>query len=171
MKFLGFIECFNEGLYGMHIVVPEDIAEPLINSPYKRRVVVTFNGGPKQHQALFPGSDSQWYLIINAKIQKSHHLFLNDEVNVTIESDKSEYGMPMPDELRELMNDDPTGDELFHSLTPGTQRTLMHIIAKVKASHLRERKSWVILEHLKNHPKLDYKALMAEMKEANQKNI
>lgn len=171
MKFKGFIERFNEGLYGMHIAVPENIAEQLLSSPYKRRVIATYNGGPNQHQALFPSGDSQWFLILNHKVQKSHQLFLHDEVDVTVESDTSEYGMPMPEELREMLNDDPVGDEIFHALTPGTQRTLMHIIDKVKATHLRERKSWVIIEHLKNHPKVDYKALMAEMKAANQKNI
>ncbi|GAB5558192.1 MAG: hypothetical protein SchgKO_24050 [Schleiferiaceae bacterium] len=171
MKFIGIIETFSTGLYDSHIMLPQDISEELINSPYKRRVVVSYNGGPVEHCALHPHAGNQWYLILRKKLLKSHGFFEQDEIEVEINSDTSEYGMPVPEEFAEMLEADPEGSDLFHQLTPGKQRTLMYMVTRVKATRLRERRSYVILQHLRGYPKVDYKALNQEMKEANQKNL
>ena len=82
------------------------------------------------------------------------------KIEVTIEEDKSKYGMPIAPEMEELLLQDPEGEHLFHKLTPGKVRSLLYKIHGYKSSDKRIETSIIILEHLKaNSGKLDWKML------------
>jgi hypothetical protein len=88
-----------------------------------------------------------------------------DKVSVVLEADDSKYGMPMPAELREVLKQDRQGSRLFHSLTPGKQRSMLYYIGKQKDVDRRIRFSLVIIEHLKaNDGKLVHGKLGDELK-------
>lgn len=71
----------------------------------------------------------------------------------------------MPEEFREVLNQDPEGDLLFHQLTPGKQRTLLHQISSAKDIDKRIRISLVIVRHLKdNEGRVDYDLLFQQMR-------
>ena len=71
----------------------------------------------------------------------------------------------MPEEMAEVLESDPEGDELFHALTPGKQRNLLYIIGKVKSSELRIHKALVVVEHLKTQGgKINFSQLYDELK-------
>ena len=64
------------------------------------------------------------------------------------------------------MEQDEEADKYFHQLTPGKQRSLLHIIAKPKREETRLKKAVVITEYLKtNKGKLDFTALNLAFKE------
>jgi len=92
--------------------------------------------------------DGYW-LVINKKIRTKLKLDVGSSVDVMIQADTSKYGMPMPEEMEELLIQDPEGNEIFHKLTPGKQRSLLYIIGKIKSSDIRLRKAVAILEYLK----------------------
>ena len=88
-------------------------------------------------------------------------------MEVGLRKDESEYGLPMPEELDELLKQDETGNRLFHALTPGKLRTLLYIAGQPKTSDVRLRRAIAIVEHLKsNDGKINYRQLNEEMKEA-----
>jgi uncharacterized protein YdeI (YjbR/CyaY-like superfamily) len=81
-------------------------------------------------------------------------------VSVLLKKDESEYGLPMPEELQELLLQDEEGDRLFHALTIGKQRTLLYIVGSVKDTGKRISRALAIVNHLKaTGGKIDYKKL------------
>ena len=89
---------------------------------------------------------------------------------VQLQKDNSKYGIHLPEEMEELLLIDEEGSAFFHQLTPGKQRSLLHIIGKPKSSAIRLKKAVVVLDYLKtNNGKLDFKMLNMAFKAANQK--
>ena len=108
------------------------------------------------------------YILLNKENTKKHNLKLGDEVSVSIEKDTSKYGCEISEEMVEVLFSDPEGSDLFHLLTAGKQRTLIHIINKFKSSQLKIDRSFVILQHLKNNlGNVDYKKLNEDFKNFN----
>ena len=67
-----------------------------------------------------------------------------------------------------MLDQEETAKEIFESLTPGKQRTLIYIVLKVKNTDSRIRKALAIVEHL-NESKgdLDFKRLNVLIKHYN----
>lgn len=117
------------------------------------------------------GGDSVGYFInVNNERRKKLGLLLGELVEVHLEKDRSEYGMPMSDELREVFNQEEEASKIFHSLTAGKQRSLIYWTDNVKSSQIKIRRALVLVNHLlANKDNLDFKTLNAELKEANQR--
>jgi uncharacterized protein YdeI (YjbR/CyaY-like superfamily) len=62
-------------------------------------------------------------------------------VRVTLRRDDSPYGMPMPEELAEVLAQDPEGDACFHRLTPGRQRTFLYYVSSARAVDTRIKRA------------------------------
>ncbi len=94
--------------------------------------------------------------------------WINGPIKATIIKDESEYGMPMPEEFGEVLDQDHEADKYFHSLTAGKQRSLIYIVSKVKNTDSRIRKSLAIADHITaNRGSIDYKLLNEAFKEYN----
>jgi uncharacterized protein YdeI (YjbR/CyaY-like superfamily) len=79
--------------------------------------------------------------------------------------------MPMPEELEAVFDSDPIAFKFFEKLTPGKQRSLLHLVGKVKRESSRIAKSLAIADHLVSfNGQLDYKALNERIKHYNQLN-
>lgn len=94
-----------------------------------------------------PDGHGHWSVFVNQNIRKQSMINAGDELNVTLEKDKSAYGAQMPLELAELLNQDDRGSKYFHALTPGKQRTLMYIVSKINTNS-RLNKVLAIVHHL-----------------------
>ena len=124
------------------------------------------NGSEKLHAGFMPEGDGKYFLMLSKDVLKKLQLSGTESVEVHIEKDTTKYGMPISEEMKELLELDPEGATLFHKLTPGKIRSLLHMINKLKSSDKRIEKSVIILEHLKaNNGKLDYKMLHQAFKE------
>ncbi|MEO5905525.1 MAG: YdeI/OmpD-associated family protein, partial [Saprospiraceae bacterium] len=87
------------------------------------------------------------------------------KINVSLKKDESEYGLPFPEELKELLDQDKEGNRLFHALTPGKQRNMIYAVSQVKNTDLRIHRAMIILQHLKkNKGKIDFRELNREMR-------
>ncbi|HLP63305.1 DUF1905 domain-containing protein [Flavobacterium sp.] len=172
MKFTGFLSVFdsNSLSWEKHIPIPDAIFTKMLKFAPDKRVVCTLNNSLSYHCAMMPKGTFH-YILVNNETCKKLKLQVNDKVEVEIIKDDSKYGMNISEELEEVLFSDPEGSLLFHQLTLGKQRSLIHIINKIKSSQTKIEKSFVVLEHLKRQKgELDFKKLNEDFKEFAQKN-
>jgi hypothetical protein len=167
-EFKAIFEIFESStLWGGHVKVKENIANKHIREG-NRRIICTLADNVKIHAALMPSKDS-WFILINKGIQKKLGLVPGKSIQIHIEDDNSEYGMPMPDELRFILEEEETICNYFHELTPGKQRNLIHIVNSVQNQDSRVRKSLAIADTLRDgRGKIDFKMLNERIKWYNQ---
>lgn len=159
-KFQGQISRFNNNLYDLFINVPEEIWEYFIQKQKSRRVICKYNDLLVKHCALQPDGNGQYCLFLNKDDQKQLKIGFGDFIEIEIKEDTSKYGYPIAPEMEEMLRQDPEGSDYFHALTLGKQRSLLHVIGLPKTSDTRLKKSFVILEYLKdNQGKLDFREL------------
>lgn len=149
---------------GWHFLVIDEktVAKLSFEDKYKR-VVCSINGNKGFQCALMP-SRGKFYIIVNKQKRDAFGLAAGDKVKVELVIDESKYGLPMPDEFREVLDQDPEGDKLFHTLTPGKQRSLLHYVGTVRDVDKRIHQSLVIVEHIKKNGKVIDKLLYEELK-------
>ncbi len=158
---------FDSDLWHFHLMVPQDISDEF-NNHHIKRLICTLNGEESFQCALMPKGGNEYFININKERRRKLQLHQGDKVRVELEEDKSPYGLPMPEELHELLKMDDEGSRLFHALTPGKQRNLIFIAGKPKTSDTRLTKALVIIEYLKRTGgRLDFR----ELREAMQKGI
>jgi len=144
--------------------VPAAIGKQFETDPKTRRVVCTLNKKHTFQCALMPNKGT-FVIGVNKAIREKLRLEAGDSVSIRLEIDTSKYGAEMPEELREVLNQDPDGDRLFHSLTGGMQRSLIYMIAAAKNIDRRIHLSLIVVEHLKdNGGKVDGNRLYEETK-------
>ena len=169
VSFTTTLETFETDLWGHHVVVPAEIAEQLVAENNSRRVICRISDTISTHSALMP-SGGTWFILVNKKIREELGLVTGKKVDVQLENDTTEYGMPMPEELGVMLDQDDEGNAFFQGLTPGKQRSLIYIVSKVKNTDSRINKSLAILYHLKEQGgKVDFKRLNETIKEYNQR--
>jgi hypothetical protein len=117
---------------------------------------------------LLHDGDGGFFITLNQSRLKKMNWEEGQPVTLQIESDDSPYGTEVSDAFLACLDDDEEASALFHALTPGKQRTLIHWVDQVKSSEIRIRRALVVMEHLKEvGGKLDFKRLNARMKEMN----
>lgn len=165
MKFISVLDKFEGNLWSYHVVIPAKIAIQYISGENDRRVICTFNNQIEFQCALMHKGDGDYFINVNKKIREELNLKPGNQVTVGLEKDDSEYGLPMPDELKETLLQDENGDILFHALTPGKQRTLIYIAGSVKDTQKRINRALAIVTHLKNmNGKINFKQLNEMLK-------
>ena len=159
LRFTSTLERSTNKLWGAHARVPNNIAMQLI-SAVSRRVLCTLNGSAEYQTAILPYKSGVSVIRVNKNQRDKLGLDFGVKVNVSLRKDTSEYGLPLPEELDELLRQDKEGNKLFHALTRGKQRTLLYIIGSAKNSEKRAMQAVVIVRHLKeNNGKINYKKL------------
>ena len=163
MQFSTKLENFNTRLWTYHFKVPRDIADHFKHEGVKR-VIANLNNAVTFQCAIMPAGDGVFFINVNKKIRDQLHLKEGSKLNVVLSKDESEYGLPFPDELKELLAQDSKGNELFHALTPGKQRNMIYAVNQVKNVDLRIHRSLVLIEHLKkNKGKINFRELYEEL--------
>jgi uncharacterized protein YdeI (YjbR/CyaY-like superfamily) len=62
--------------------------------------------------------------------------------------------------MKEVLRQDQSGNKLFHALTKGKQRTLLHIVGAVQSPEKRVFRALAIVNHLKTfNGSINYKEL------------
>ncbi len=164
MKFKAILEKFDSNLWGQHVKVPEKISQKFLAEGSKR-VVVKVNKELSFQGALMPSKKGYYFINFNKQNSKKLGLEIGQSMEIELSKDESKYGLPMPEEFQELLWQDEEGNDLFHALTPGRQRNLLHIIGSVKSPDIRIRKGLIALNHLKsNGGKLDNRKLNEDFK-------
>lgn len=155
-------------IYHWYFPVPNQIADELIDGA-DRRIVVTVNDKERYHCAIHGDGAGGFRIMLNQQRCKKLKLTRGEPIQVNVEKDRSEYGMEMSEELREVLDQMPRADELFHKCTKGRQRTLIYWVQNVKSSDIKIRRAIVMCTHLEEQDGTpDFKLMNEEMKAANQ---
>ena len=169
MKYKTEIAKFDDGLYMLHIKVPEKIFKKLA-SDGKKRVICQIDDNEAFHGGFMPDGKGNHYIMLSKPKLKKYKLHLGQKVSVHLEKDTTKYGMKMPEEFEAVLSSDFDGETFFEKLTDGKKRSLIHLVATVKNPDLRISKAITILDHLKaNEGKLDYKMLNEAFKNSNRR--
>ncbi len=134
------LQCFIE--------VPKEIAHPFVDAGVSR-VVALLNKEYPLHCALISRGELGYSLYFGKKHRKASGYEPGMELHIQLSADESQYGLPMPIELAELLEIDEEADEIFHSLTPGRQRTIIHMVGQAKREETRINRALRIVENLK----------------------
>lgn len=155
-------------IYTWFFAVDAEIATQFIDGK-DRRIICTVNNDVKYHCALHGSGDGGYRIMLNRQRCKKLGLVRGEEISAEIEKDRSEYGVPIGEELREVLDQNPEADTIFHSFTKGLQRTLIYWVNNVKSSDIKIRRALVMTDHIvAQRGKPDHKLLNDEMKAANQ---
>ncbi|GAA4338070.1 YdeI/OmpD-associated family protein [Flaviaesturariibacter amylovorans] len=140
------IQKFAQG--GMHYLPVDDVtAAPLLAGGNKR--VVLRAKGVELHAALQRSKESGYYIALGAPSLKKLGAKEGDRLDAAISRDEDPYQFVMPEELLEVLRTDPEADTVFHALTPGNQRGLMHVVTSVKSPEKRVERALRIAERIK----------------------
>lgn len=129
------------------IFIPEKIAEKFEGKPYPRALCTI-----KEHSfhcAFMKSKEQGYYVYLGKKLINDLKLRVGDEVSVGFSSDKSENQAPVIEELKEVLSTDPEAEQIFNSLTPGNQRSLIYLVSLVKSPQKRVDRSLLIAAKLK----------------------
>ena len=147
-----------------YIPVAWKIGERFPRNGGTRRVLCTINGVETFPCALMP-YDGEFTIVVNKERRKKLNILAGDKITVEIAPDESEHGMPMPEELQEVLNQDPDGQTAFLAMTPGKRRSMMYYIGTIKDIDKRIHTALIYIEHIKkNNGKVVYEQLTAELK-------
>ncbi|MCB9285242.1 MAG: DUF1905 domain-containing protein [Lewinellaceae bacterium] len=164
ISFTSILDDFNSNLWHFHITVPGPVAQAFIDGS-DRRVLCTLNDAETFQCALMPKGDGAYFININKKLRDKLKLKKGMQVQVSLVKDTSKYGLPMPEELEELLAQDEAGNFLFHALTPGKQRTLLYIVGSPKTTDTRLQRALTVVEHLKkNNGKINFRQLNEDLR-------
>lgn len=158
-EFNSILEESHNKLWGAHFRVPPSVADKLIKGR-SRRVIASLNDVVRYQCALLSHGNGIFVISVNKKLRDLLRVSFGEKIHVGLTKDRSKYGLPMSDEMRELLRQDRIGNRLFHSLTAGRQRTLLYIAGQAKNPNARALRAVTILEHLKaNEGKVNYRQL------------
>lgn len=130
-----------------YLEVPKEVVDEL--GTMKIRLLCTVNGTLTFQCGLMALGEGRAYISINAKRMKQLGVTLGSRVSVALEKDNSKYGMPVPEELEELLKQDTEGKRRFDKLTPAMQRYIIFYVAGVKSKQLRLDRAILLIENLK----------------------
>ena len=119
-SFKGTLAKNDDHLYNYHIVVPEETVAKLKENKIDR-FLCSINKGKSFHSSLIPAGNNEYFIKVNKEIRQEYGLNTGTICSLIINLDNSQYGIPMPEEMSELLNQDSEGDTFFHNLTPGKQ--------------------------------------------------
>jgi len=163
-KFKAPLERFDSDLWHFHVKVNEDIVAYFKAKKIKR--LIAHIGDVKFHCAMMPEGNGIYFININKDLRKQLKLEEGDLIELALEEDKSKYGMPISEEMQELLKQDESASKYFHQLTPGKQRNLIHIVNILKSSEKRLNKALLIFNYLKEvEGNLDFRELNTYFKE------
>lgn len=167
MDFQATLSQFDDNpLWSFHIPIPSDVSQAILSTGSKR-VICKVNQLIEFPCALTSDGKGGYYVTLNKENRKKLKADTGDLLDVTILKDEND-GMLMPEELEELLLQDQEGNHYFKKLTPGKQRSLIHLVAKPKGTDTRLKKAIVIVNYLKSTSgKLDFKELNEAFKNYN----
>jgi len=159
VRFTSVLEKSRNKLWGAHLAVPDEVVERLAGSR-SRRVLFTLNASVTYPSALMGRGDGSFVIRVNKTIREKLSLRSGSRVRVVLRRDESRYGLPMPEELEEVLRQDSECQRLFHSLTTGRQRTLLYLVDSATRVDTRIQRAVSVVRHPRtNHGKINYKQL------------
>jgi Bacteriocin-protection, YdeI or OmpD-Associated/Domain of unknown function (DUF1905) len=145
-----FSSVIGNQTWGHCFAVPPIYADMFKTGNGSRRVVCVLNESMTLHAAIMPHGKG-WVISMNKTNLKKLGLKVGSPVQVNMRQDTSEFGLPMPEELSEVLEQDSLAKSYFDALTAGKKRSLIHIVSGVKNIDKRIERAFMIAEKLKDN--------------------
>jgi len=147
LRFRVAIKVFDS--FPMHYLEVSPAQIKKLGGKFLIRLVCTVNGKLSYQCALQGLGNGAGWIGINKARMKELGLALGAKVAVELKPDKSKYGLPMPEELEELLRQDEEGKRRFDALSPGKQRNILHYVSIHKNTDKRLDRAVTVIENLK----------------------
>jgi hypothetical protein len=135
---------------GMHYIMLEEDTVMALTKDGNKRALCLINGQVEFHCAILSKKEGGHYIRIGSSICKELNIHEGSIVTATFKVDTSKYQFEMAEELQAVLHSDPEADIIFHSLTEGNQRGLIHLVTLVKSPDKRIERALKIVESIKN---------------------
>lgn len=119
----------------------------------KQRFQCTVNGSLTWACGIVAHKNGGGYILINKKQMTSLGVKEGSSVDVVLKKDKSQHGMEVPSELKEIFKQDREAKKRFDALAGGKRRYIIYYINKVKSPDLRIERAVRLIRNLKSLPK------------------
>ncbi len=145
--FFSVLEYISGTITHTGIVLPEKTLQEL-NQPKRVRIEGTINGTPF-NLAIQHIKDGRRFLMVGNTLRKEAKLKAGDKVEVIFTlADPDE--IKLPEELTEVMEQDPEGKAVFSKFTPGLQRSLAHYVTSAKQVDTRIKRALELMDKAKS---------------------
>lgn len=134
-----------------NLFIPKKHAENIINDEKRAKLKVSYQGNEIDFFAAFrlDKKSGNYKLMFSKAKQKELGVSLNDKLTVQLFKDNSKYGVEMPEELEAVLISDFEAFEIFESLTPGKQRSIIYFIKRMNGVQKKVDKALLLCENLK----------------------
>lgn len=134
-----------------YLFIPSTIVTE-VGGVSNKRFMCSVNGHKAFHGGFLALGEGEACISINAARMKEAGVAPGDIVDLLLVPDTSKYGMEMPEELSEVLDQDPEAARRFSILTPGRQRYIIHYVSSVKSTQLRVDRALLLIGNLKKLP-------------------
>jgi hypothetical protein len=139
------IEKFSNGMH--YVMVDENMVNSFLTKGSKRAICMI--GSKNFHCAFMPKKEGGYFINLGSTICKKLNLKEGDSITLSFAEDNSEFQFEMPEELSEVLYQDPDADAVFQALTDGNKRGLIYVISLVKSSEKRIERALKVADKLK----------------------
>lgn len=145
--FEAVIQGASDNSGGAWVQIPFDM-EKTFGTKAQVKVKATFDGHPYQGSIANMGSGPM--LIIKKEIREAIGKESGDRVVVTVVEDKDERKVDMPQELTQLLQQNPAAEEFYHSLSYTNRKEYAQWISSAKRMETRNKRLTETLYRLNN---------------------
>lgn len=133
---------------GMHYLeVPPKIVKRL-GGKFRGRFICSIQNQMSFPFGLMALGGGYGYIMFNKKRMKELRLSVEEKLQIEVAPDNSKYGMPLCEELKEVLRQDKRAKQRFDKISPGKQRNIIHYVSTVKNSDKRIDRAVRLLENL-----------------------
>ncbi len=137
-----------DGDYEMYYLQIPALFGSQLSDGKRVRLVCMLAGKIRVQCALHRLENGDFFITINKKNRQSLGLKDGSRVEIRLAPDHSKYGLDMPEELGEMLIQEPEADRLFHELTAGRQRSFIFWVSSAKSSDKRLERALTLVEKL-----------------------
>lgn len=146
----GYIRRGRHKIAGHYLEVDYALAQAF-RAEHGNRILLSFKQAGPYHRALQVRKDGYALVVLSKAVLKAAGAQEDDLIEFEIKPDRSEYGMPFAEELKEVFALDPDAARSFEEMTKGRQRGVLHYVDSGKSSETRIKRSLEMAEKLKNN--------------------
>lgn len=132
----------------MIIPIPEDVSAVFLAAGVKR-FICTLNDEYEMPCALHARKGGDRYVMLSKRIRSEYEIDPEVILKVQLAEDESEFGYPVPEEWQAILDFDEEAAVIFRNLSPGKQRSVLHMVSSAKREETRITRALKIAENLK----------------------
>jgi len=110
--------------------------------------VAQLNDGEEWSCALGSAGPGEFMIMVSKARLDAHGLRVGSLAQMSLRTDTSRYGMPVPEALAEVFEFDPDIEVAFQRLLPGRQRNHLHLIGSAKSEETAAKRIAALLREL-----------------------